>query len=164
MLNVTSYYIRRFRRDEDGALIIFALLLFVLMTMMGGFVVDLMRYETTRTNLWNTLDRSTLAAASLTQKLDRASVVRDYMAKAGISDQLESVTVTEGQNSAVVNAIGRADTHPLFLHMLGIEKFDALGRSQAEQAITNVEIVSGAGRVGVDGAQQQDRQPEDRRL
>ncbi|MEO8241687.1 MAG: TadE/TadG family type IV pilus assembly protein [bacterium] len=141
MLNATSHHVRRFRRDEDGALIIFALMLFVLMVMMGGFVVDLMRYETTRTNLWNTLDRSTLAAAALSQRLNREAVVRDYMAKAGISDQLASVTITEGQNSAVVRATGRADTHPLFLHMLGIEKFDALGRSQAEQAITNVEIV-----------------------
>ena len=133
--------LRQFRRDEDGALIIFGLLLFVLMVMMGGFAVDLMRYENTRTKLQNTLDRSTLAAAALSQTLDREAVVRDYMLKAGLADQLQSVTVTSGQNATAVLAVGNADTNPFFLHMLGIEKFDAVGRSQAEQSITNLEIV-----------------------
>ena len=133
--------VQRFRREEDGALIIFALMLFVLMVMMGGFAVDLMKHENTRVKLWNALDRSTLAAAALNQSLDPAAVVRDYMLKSGFADALKSVTVTEGLNSRVVHAVGRADTNPLFLHMLGIDKFDAVGRSQAEQSITNVEIV-----------------------
>jgi len=130
-----------FAKAEDGALIVFGLMLFVLMVMMGGFAVDLMRYENTRTTLQNTLDRSTLAAAAMNQRLDPETVVRDYMAKAGLSDQLASVTVTDVLNSRIVHSVGRADTHPFFLHMLGIDKFDALGRSQAEQTITNVEIV-----------------------
>ena len=133
--------VQRFRREEDGALIIFALMLFVLMVMMGGFAVDLMKYENTRVKLWNALDRSTLAAAALNQTLDPAAVVRDYMLKSGFADALKSVTVTEGLNSRVVHAVGRADTNPLFMHMLGIDRFDAVGRSQAEQSITNVEIV-----------------------
>jgi Flp pilus assembly protein TadG len=140
MLNAVKISVNRFRRDEDGALLVFGLVLFVLMVMMGGFAVDLMRYENTRTTLQNTLDRSTLAAAALSQKLDREAVVRDYMQKAGIGEQLQSVTVTTSQNSSVVNAVGRADTNPFFLHMIGIDEFDAVGRSQAEQAISNLEI------------------------
>ena len=131
----------RFRRDEDGALIIFGLVLFVLMLMMGGFAVDLMRYENTRTKLQNTLDRSTLAAAAMSQQLDREAVVRDYMLKAGLANQLANVTVTSGGNATSVQATGRADTQPFFLHMLGIDRFDAVGRSQAEQSISNLEIV-----------------------
>ena len=115
-----SQVLRRFRRDEDGALIVFGLMLFVLMVMLGGFAVDLMRYENTRVNLQNTLDRSTLAAAALGQKLDREGVVRDYMEKAGLGDQLAKVTVTSGQNATSVSATGIADTKPLFMHMLGI--------------------------------------------
>ncbi len=141
MFDAIKISANRFRRDDDGALLIFGLVLFVLMLMMGGFAVDLMRYENTRTKLQNTLDRSTLAAAALSQQLDREAVVRDYMQKAGIADQLRSVTVTTSLNSAVVNAVGRADTNPFFLHMLGIDRFDAVGRSQAEQAISNLEIV-----------------------
>lgn len=136
-----KHILRRFRRDEDGALIIFGLVLFVLMVMMAGFAVDLMRYENTRTKLQNTLDRSTLAAAALSQKLDREAVVRDYMLKAGLADELQSVTVNSSLNATAVAAVGRADTKPIFLHMLGIDEFDAVGRSKAEQAITNLEIV-----------------------
>ena len=141
MLNAIKTHAIRFQRDESGTLIIFGLILFVLMVMMGGFAVDLMRYENTRTNLQNTLDRSVLAAAALTQKRNPNAVVRDYMLKAGLKDQLSSVQVTEALNSRTVGAVGVADTHPLFLHMLGIDRFDAKGRSQAQQTITNVEIV-----------------------
>ena len=141
MFIAISGFFSRFRRDEDGSLFIFSLILFFLMVMMGGFAVDLMRYENTRTHLQNTLDRSTLAAAALSQKLDREAVVRDYMKKAGIIDQLASVTVTEGQDATAVQAVGRAETNPFFMHLLGIKDFDAFGRSKAEQAISNVEIV-----------------------
>ena len=132
--------LRQFRRDEDGALIIFGLVLFVLMVMMGGLAIDLMRYEYTRTYLQNTLDRSTLAAAALNQALAPKDVVEDYMTKAGLADQLTSVTVTDVLNMRTVRSVGRADTRPLFLHLLGIDKLDAVGGSQAEQGITNVEI------------------------
>ena len=133
--------LRRFRQNEDGALILFGLMLFVLMVMMGGFAVDLMRYENTRVKLQNTLDRCTLNAAALSQQLDRESVVRDCVKKAGLSDQLQNVTVTSGQNATAVQTVGRADTRPMFLHMIGIEKFDAVGSSKAEQSITNIEIM-----------------------
>lgn len=131
---------QRFRREEDGSLIIFALVLFLLMAMMGGVAIDVMRYETVRTNLQNTLDRCTLMAASLDQTLDPQSVVTDCVDKAGLRDKLESVEVTQSLNSRSVVSKGRADTKPFFLHLIGIDKFDALGASGAEQAITNVEI------------------------
>lgn len=131
----------RFRRDEDGALIVFALMFFIMMLMMGGFAVDLMRYENTRTKLQNTLDRGTLAAASLDQALDPTSVVQDYMRKAGLSDQLNSVQVTQALNDRTVRSDGVADTQPFFMHLMGIDHFNAVGVSEAEQAISNLEIV-----------------------
>ena len=131
---------KRFAKDEGGAVLVFALVLFILMVMMGGLAVDLMRYETTRTALQNTLDRSTLAAASLSQKLTPESVVRDYFAKAGLTQDLTSVTVTEGLNFRNVNAKALADAKPLFLHMIGINGLKAPGASTAEQRITNLEI------------------------
>ena len=131
---------QRFQRDEDGSLIIFALVLFLLMAMMGGFAVDMMRYEQTRTALQNTLDRCTLMAASLDQRLDPESVVKDCVDKAGFGTDLQSVLVTQALNSRSVVSKGRVDTKPFFMHLIGINKFDALGTSGAEQAITNVEI------------------------
>lgn len=131
----------RFRKDEGGSLIIFALFLFVLMAMMGGFAIDLMRYEQTRTALQNTLDRCSLMAASLTQELDADTVVRDCVNKVGLLDQLEDVNVSQGLNFRSVEATGRVDTGPLFMPMMGINEFYAAGAAIAEQRTTNVEIV-----------------------
>ena len=133
--------LRRFGRQDDGALMIFALVLFMLMAMMGGLAVDLMRYESTRTTLQNTLDRSTLAAASLSNTLDPEAVVYDYFDKAGMRGYLTSVTVNNGINYREVVADARADSEPMFLHMFGINDFDAPGHSKAEQRISNVEIM-----------------------
>ena len=131
---------RRFAKDENGAVLVFSLTLFILMVMMGGLAVDLMRYETTRTTLQNTLDRSTLAAASLSQTLNPESVVRDYFAKAGISQYLTAVNVDNGLNYRNVHADAKANADPYFLHMIGINKFEAPGNASAEQRISNVEI------------------------
>ncbi len=133
--------LRRFRSNDEGALIIFGLMLFVLMLMMSGIAVDLMRYENTRTKLQNTLDRCTLAAAALTQTLDRRDVVQDCVQKAGLAKQISDITVVDGGNSSVVRAAGRADTQPMFMHMIGIESLDATGISQAEQSVSNLDIV-----------------------
>ncbi|MCW1917544.1 VWA domain-containing protein [Rhodobacter sp. KR11] len=129
-----------FRRDEEGALYVLGLIMMTLMLMMLGFAVDLIRFENTRVRLQNTLDRATLAAASLEQTQDPEATVRDYMLKAGILDQLGDVQVTEALNERIVRATGIAPTNPRFMPMIGIDKFDAKGKSQAQQAIDNVEI------------------------
>lgn len=133
--------VRLFYRGEAGSLTIFALCLFMLMVMVGGIAVDLMRYETMRTSLQNTLDRATLASASLSQTLDAEDVVTDYFDKAGLSDYLSGVTVDEGLNYREVVADAEAETDPFFLHLIGIDEMKAPGRSKAEQRMTNVEIV-----------------------
>ena len=110
---------------DHGALIVFALFLFVLMAMMGGVAIDVLRYETTRTHLSQTLDRCTLMAAGLTQRLDPQSVFEDCVEKAGLADKLESVVVLDGLSSRDVQATARAATNPFFLHLIGIDEFDA---------------------------------------
>lgn len=132
--------LRAFHRDESGSLIVFTLILFVLMAMMGGIAVDLMRYEATRVQLQQTLDRATLAAASLDQTLDAEDVVADYFAKAGLSDKLKSVSVDEGVNYRTVTADAKAVSENFFMQMMGIDSIDAPAASIAEQRITNVEI------------------------
>ena len=134
-------FVRHMIRRDEGSLAIFAMMLSLLMLMMGGIAVDLMRYESRRTTLQNTLDRSTLAAASMAQDLDSKEVVNDYFTKAGLHQYLTSVTVTQGINYKEVAADAVADTQPMFLQMLGINEFDADGHSMAEQRINNVEIM-----------------------
>jgi Flp pilus assembly protein TadG len=85
----------RFRREEDGSIILFSLFLFVLMILIGGMAVDLMRFETRRVHVQNTLDSAMLAAADLDQDLDPEAVVRDYFAKAGYDPDGVLVDVDE---------------------------------------------------------------------
>ena len=133
--------LERFTKDEGGSLIVFALVLFMLMAMMGGVAQDVMKREARQTALMNTLDRATLAAAALSQDLDPESVVRDYVDKSGLGIDLEEIDVVQSVNGRSVAARGVVDSNPLFLHLIGIDRFDAIGASAAEQRITNVEIV-----------------------
>lgn len=131
----------RYLAAQDGSLTVLALCLFLLMVMMGGLAVDLMRFEQTRTTLQNTLDRATLASASLTQKLTPSSVVHDYFNKSGMAEYLKNVTVTEGMNFRNVVADADMLTNPYFMPMMNVDQLDAKGHSMAEQRINNVEIM-----------------------
>ncbi|MBI1170613.1 hypothetical protein GC209_04365 [bacterium] len=131
----------KFLADEAGTLTVFGLTFLILMIMIGGVAVDVMRYEARRTLLQNTLDRSTLAAASLTQDLDPKGVVNDYFLKAGLLQDLTSVTVVSAINGRKVTATAASDTNPIFMHLAGVNQLDALGLSTAEQRINNVEIM-----------------------
>lgn len=133
--------LRRFVHDEDGSMIVFGLVLFTIMLMIGGLAVDLMRFESTRTALQQAADRCVLAAASLTQALEPADVVNDCMLKADKAQYLTGVQVDEGLNYREVTATATAATNPMFMHLMGIDELDAPAASKAEQKITNVEIV-----------------------
>ena len=133
--------LRRFAADLSGSMTVFALMFLIMMIMMGGLAVDLMRYEARRTALQNTLDRSTLAAAALGQNRDARAVVSDYFRKAGLAENLRSVTVTQSFNSRLVTATAVSDTKPIFLHMVGINEMDANGLATAKETIGNVEII-----------------------
>lgn len=132
--------IRQFTKSEDGSLLILSLILFLLMAMMGGLAVDLMRYEQRRTDMQQTLDRSVLAAASISQDLDPVDVVNDYFSKAGLANTLDWVNVESGLNSRTVTAAANSTINTFFMHLMGINTLDIDTGSGAEQRITNVEI------------------------
>lgn len=141
MLAMFRAAVLAFAKAQEGALILFSLFLFVLMAMLGGVAIDVLKYETTRTQLSQTLDRCTLMAASMTQRLNPQSVVEDCVAKAGLADALHSVEVVDAMSSRDVKAVAKAETNPFFMHMIGIDRFDASAQSRAIQTVTNVEIV-----------------------
>ncbi len=132
--------IRKFTRSEDGSLIIFSLFLFVAMMVIVGLSVDLMRFETTRTKLQNTVDRAALAGASLSQTLDPSDVVSDYFAKSGMSEFLSDVTVTEGLSYRRVDVETDVNVPTHFFNIVGVEALGAPADGIAEEAIGNVEI------------------------
>ncbi|MFV2034454.1 MAG: pilus assembly protein TadG-related protein [Halocynthiibacter sp.] len=133
-------HVNALRRDEGGSLIVFALFMFVLMLMIGGLAVDVMRFETTRSKLQNTLDRAILAAADLDQTLDPQAVVEDYFAKAGMSNFLVSVNVDQGLNYRTVSATTSADVKTIFMGLMGINTLTAPAQGTAEERVSNVEI------------------------
>jgi Flp pilus assembly protein TadG len=137
--------LRVFGRDEDGAVLILALVVFWLMAMLGGVAVDLMRYEQRRTEIQQTLDRSVLAATGITQELNAGDVVRDYFDKAGLSHRLTDVSAYEEriQNELTfrnVNASARVTLPVFFMHMINIDEISTTANSGAAQRITNVEV------------------------
>ncbi|MGC9418217.1 MAG: TadE/TadG family type IV pilus assembly protein [Rhodovulum sp.] len=113
----------RFRREEGGSLVIFSLMLLVAMLFTAGLAIDFMRYETTRSQLQNTMDRAVLAAASLNQTQDAEAVVRDYFVKAGLGDYLGPIQIEEDVTSGTaayrkVKAVAGATLDPIFLPMM----------------------------------------------
>jgi Flp pilus assembly protein TadG len=135
-----------FRRDEDGSIIMFSLFLFLLMILIGGMAVDLMRFETRRVHVQNTLDSAILAAADLDQSLDPEAVVRDYFVKAGYDPMSVDVTLDETRLGGV-DLIGRSitastgiDVDTIFMHMLDVPVLSTAVSGSATENIQNVEI------------------------
>lgn len=130
----------RFGRDENGGMLIFALICFLGMLVGAGMAVDFMRYENNRTRMQGTLDRAILAAAALNQPLDAEAVVVDYFAKSGLKDYTLTVSVDEGVNFRTVNASATLTQNSLFLNMVGIETLNVLTAGIAEERIQKLEV------------------------
>ena len=132
--------LQKFANEEDGAIVGFAIFLFVIIILIGGIGIDVMRSEMKRTRMQHTLDRAILAAADLNQESDPETVVRDYFEKSGMTDYLASVTVDEGLNYRVVEAKASLHMKTHFMHLLGIDSVSVPAKGRAEERIGGVEI------------------------
>lgn len=129
-----------FCRDERGTVTIFALMMFILMLAAGGIAIDVMRYETQRTQLQYTLDRAVLAAAALNQQEDPEEVVIDYFATSGLQNYRLDVDVEEGLNYRRVSASVEMDLQAYFMNMFGVNAMTSPARGSAEERIMDIEI------------------------
>jgi len=131
-----------FARSEDGSLIIFGLLIFVMMLTAGGMGVDFMRFEAQRARLQATLDRAVLAASSLDQPLEPKAVVIDYFQRAGLGDYItaDDITVVSSPIARSVSASVSMDVPSLFLNFVGITKLAAPASATAQQLASQTEI------------------------
>jgi len=136
----------RFRQEETGAFGVFSLFLFILMILVGGMAVDLMRFETKRVHMQNTLDSAILAAADLDQTLDGEAVVKDYFTKAGLDPDEVNVSTDENLLGGVdlvgrtITADTRIDVNTFFMHMLDVNVLSSPVSGSAQENIQNVEI------------------------
>ena len=141
ILSLLGRPFRRFRRSEDGSLLVFGLFLFATFFLMSGMAVDLMRTENRRTALSQSLDRCALNGAALRQTLDPATVVRDCVDRDGLLPFLTDVIVTNGTGQRSVEAKGRISVETMFMGASGLDEIDVAARSVAEQRATNIEVV-----------------------
>jgi len=132
--------IARFRREDDGAMVIFSVFLFMIILFVGALGVDLMRFEMERAKLQSTLDRAVLAAADIDQNLDPSFVVNEYFTKSGFPDSVTGVTVSEGLGYRSVSATARKQVSTHLLHMMGVDSLSAPAAGAAEERVDNVEI------------------------
>ncbi|MCB1336726.1 MAG: hypothetical protein KDK10_04445 [Maritimibacter sp.] len=144
-----------FVRSEDGSLVIFGLMIFLLMLMAAGLGVDLMRYEAQRVRLQSTLDRAVLAASSMDQTLDSKTVVLDYFEKAGLGYYIDAENINVYDNGQLVTG-SNADATGLtsrrveasaemvvgasFLRFAGIDWLAAPAHGVAEESASLTEI------------------------
>ena len=135
----------RQRDGEDGSLIAFSLVLFLVMILFGSVAVDLMLYENERTHIQNSTDRAVLAAANLDQTVDSAVVVQDYLAKVGVDVDEDDISVTEiGSGSTLTGrrvAVRIDDLYQtMLMGLMGVHSLPYAGASQAEEAIQDIEV------------------------
>ena len=129
-----------FTRDESGYMSFQILFFLFIMLLVGGIAVDVMRFETKRVTLQQTMDRALLAAASLGNKLTPRDVVDSYLATSGVDATLKDFKVVTTLNGRTVQA--RATTHSdnYFMSMMDVPYLESDSRSMAAQTISNVEI------------------------
>lgn len=134
--------ISRYAREDDGSMIIFGLFSFAVIMITTGIAVDVIRHETLRAELQNTLDRAVLAAANPTTELDRKEVVIDYFRAAGLSKYLNKneITVEENGSASRVSATVTADIKTAFMWMAGVDTLPLRSNAAAAQSIGDIEI------------------------
>ncbi|WP_164517227.1 TadE/TadG family type IV pilus assembly protein [Tabrizicola piscis] len=77
---------------------------FLAMIMFGGIAVDVMRFETRRVTMQQTLDRAALASASLDQTRTPEQIAADWFNKAGIGEDLAMVDFSAPSVTSLADA------------------------------------------------------------
>lgn len=130
----------RFRRDEDGSLVVFSLFMFLIMVSLGALGVDFMRAEMERAKLQSTLDRAVLAAADMDQKRPPLVVVYDYFWKSGQLAAVTDVRPLEGPGFRSVSAKASTEIDTQLIHMFGFDTLTVPAAGAAEDSVGSVEI------------------------
>jgi Flp pilus assembly protein TadG len=138
----------RFRDDERGAMAFFILFMLILMMMFGGIAVDVMRFETRRVAMQQTLDRATLAAASLNQTRSPEVIARDWFTKVGLGDGLAMVEFSNPDVVTVADAglrrvtmSAKVRSYNFFMNLADIPYLEGPTVSEAAQGVSNIEVM-----------------------
>ncbi len=151
-LPVFTDVVRKFKdykADEGGAIAIFIVIIFILILMLGGIAVDVMRFETRRVALQETLDRAVLSAANVVLPVSTTpqSVVTEWFTKAGLGNELTvdyfapivGGKVTTSSREATARAKVRSYNH--FMQMLSKPYFEGPAVAVAQQGVSKIEVM-----------------------
>lgn len=152
MRPVSAHIVRKFNdylEDERGSVAIFMVIAFVLILMLGGIAVDVMRFETRRVALQETLDRAVLSAANLVlpKTVTPQSVVTEWFQKAGLGNELThdyfpptvGGSATDSSREAIARATVRSYNH--FMQLLDYPYFEGPAVSVAQQGVSKIEVM-----------------------
>jgi len=126
---------------------IYSILLFFIMLAFGGIAVDVMRYETRRVALVQTLDRAMLAAASITQQRAPAVVAEDWFNKAGLADELTHdysvpvITADFNAGQRRVRANAEVRSYNFFMGLMNVAWLEGPAVSEAAQGVSQIEVM-----------------------
>ena len=138
-----------FARAEDGAILIFGLIIFVLMLMVSGIAVDVMRYESERVRLQGTSDRAVLAATSLKNTnvtMTPTQLAQAYFDAEGLGHLVSgNISVTESpETGRVVRVTPSARMDTMFMRMSAVDHLNMTAPAAAVEGVagtTKIEIV-----------------------
>lgn len=150
---------RRFRREEDGSLVIFSLYVLLCMMLAVGMAVDTIRTEYARAKLQNVVDAAVLSAANPGQTLPARDVVEDYLSRAGIDPDKVVIETSTGTQSRSASASARFDMPTIFMDMVGVNNLSVPVAGRAEQSSSELEIalvLDNSGSMGFNGNRRMD--------
>ncbi len=126
---------------------------FLAMILFGGIAIDVMRFETRRVAMQQTLDRAALAAAALPDDFATArtptSIANDWFAKVGLGDGLFMVEYSApivtainvpGKREVTISASVRS--HNFFMGIFSPRDYlEGPTSTQAAQGVSNIEVM-----------------------
>jgi Flp pilus assembly protein TadG len=145
----------RFRDDERGSMSLIIIFTFLAMIIFGGIAVDVMRFETRRVAMQQTLDRAALAASGLPDTDDLSKVrtpteiANDWFAKTNLDEGLFMVEYSTPTVSAInipgkreVTMSASVTSHNFFMGIFSPRDYlQAPTATKAAQGVTNIEVI-----------------------
>ena len=136
--------VKTFRQQEDGAILILALLFFVLIVMISGIAVDMVRFESERARMQGTADRAVLAATAMRENsggLTPEEIVQAYFDAEGMGDFVRGrIEVTESSGTRTVRVTPEARMPTIFMRLAGVRELDMKLVSAASEGLAEVQV------------------------
>ena len=134
---------RRFRRDDEGAMTALTLFVLILFLVMGGIGIDTMRHEMERAKLQTVLDAAVLAGAGSSNNDEAKAIVEDYFDKMGMSEYLGEfaegdINITLNTSKVTARASKEIDTY--LMKLSGVKTLSTAAASTAEMRVPKLEI------------------------